>query len=86
MVPPVTAGVVGGYTDHKNHLQAFVASEVNGHWAAVQEVPGSAALNTGGNAVLWAVSCDAAGNCGVGGSYTAGNAFGPQEAFVVNQS
>ena len=83
---PGDCSTVGGYTDHQNHIQAFVASEVNGRWVTVQEVPGSAALNTGGNAVVWAVSCDAAGNCGAGGSYTVGNAFGPQEAFVVNQS
>ena len=64
----------------------FSRAEVNGYRVTVTKVPGSAALNTGGGAVLFAVSCDAAGNCGAGGSYTVQNRFGKQEAFVVNQS
>jgi hypothetical protein len=46
-------------------------------------VPGSAALNAGGNAEAGSVSCSAAGNCGVDGSYT--DSSGGVQAFVVNE-
>lgn len=81
---PGDCSVAGGYSDHSNHEQAFVASEVNGRWVTpVQEVPGSAVLNAGGTAITWAVSCGAAGNCGAGGTFT--QPFGKQDPFVVNQ-
>ena len=35
-----------------------------------EEVPGTAALNRGGNATIASVSCASAGNCNAGGSYT----------------
>ncbi len=60
--------VGGSYTDGSGHQQAFVASEANGTWGTAEEVPGTAALNTGGNAHLNSVSCTSAGNCSAGGS------------------
>jgi hypothetical protein len=38
-------------------------------WGRAQEVPGTAALNSGGNAELSSVSCASAGNCSAGGTY-----------------
>ena len=35
---------------HPFHWQAFVVDEANGHWGNAAEVPGTAALNQGGNA------------------------------------
>ena len=45
-----------------------MASEVNGTWGTAIEVPGTAALNTGGRAEVSSVSCASAGNCTAGGS------------------
>jgi len=47
------------------------------------EVPGTATLNKGRNALVESVSCPSAGNCGAGGSYTDSN--GHLQAFVVMQ-
>jgi hypothetical protein len=64
-------------------VQAFVA-EVHGSWGAAKQVPGTAALNTGGNASIGSVSCPAAGNCSAGGYYT--HAHSNQQTFVVDKS
>ncbi|HEV2374517.1 MAG TPA: hypothetical protein VGS19_20440 [Streptosporangiaceae bacterium] len=61
--------------------QAFVVNETGGVWGQAQEVPGEAALNTGGVAQLSSVSCLPRG-CAAVGSYTGsgGNAFVVSEA------
>jgi hypothetical protein len=46
-------------------------------------VPGTAALNTGGNAAIESVSCAAVGGCAAGGSYRDGS--GHDQAFVVSK-
>jgi hypothetical protein len=74
----------GSYTDSSGHTQAFVVSQVNGTWGAAEEVPGTATLNTGGNAGIGPVSCAAAGHCSAGGFYT--DSSGHLQAFVVNQT
>ena len=38
-------------------------------WGTAEEVPGTAALNAGGNAGVNSVSCPSAGNCSAGGLY-----------------
>ena len=63
--------------------QAFVVSERNGVWRKAIEVPGTAALNQGGEAGLTSVSCPSAGNCAAGGDYTDGSHH--QQAFVVSE-
>jgi len=74
----------GQYTDSSGfHRQAFVVNEVSGVWRTAQEVPGTAALNAGGTANTFSVSCASAGNCGAGGFYTDGS--GRVQAFVVNE-
>jgi hypothetical protein len=73
----------GFYTDHRNRGQAFVVREIGGHWLNAIEVPGTAALNAGGNARVTWVSCASAGNCAAGGSYQ--DRSGHQQAFVVSQ-
>ena len=74
---------VGFYADNSVHLQAFVASEVNGIWHPAIEVPGTAALNSGGSAGVISVSCAAAGNCAAGGAYT--DSAGHDQAFVASE-
>ncbi|HET7246179.1 MAG TPA: hypothetical protein VFJ07_15210 [Streptosporangiaceae bacterium] len=66
------------------HLEAFVVNETNGTWRTAQEVPGTAALNKGGVARVWSVSCASAGHCSAGGIYT--DSAGHQQAFVVTET
>jgi hypothetical protein len=79
----------GFYTDSSGHKQAFVVNEVHGTWRTAEEVPGTAALNTGENAQLSSVSCARAGNCSAGGFYTESTPHSStplsEHAFVVNE-
>jgi hypothetical protein len=70
----------GGSYSSSGNTQAFVVNETGGSWGTAQEVPGAAALNTGGNAYLSSVSCAPAGYCAAGGYYT--DAHGHAQAFV----
>src|SRR5579871_6905926 len=73
----------GYYTDGSGNIQAFVVGGKNGVWGKAIEVPGTAALNLGGWAMVSSVSCASAGNCVAGGNYMDGTyAF---QAFVVVQ-
>jgi hypothetical protein len=72
----------GDYTD-SSRLQAFVVDESGGSWGTAQQVPGSAALNTGGSALVRSVSCASAGICAAGGRYT--DSSGHHQAFVVDE-
>ena len=54
-----------------------------GTWGTAREVPGTAALNAGGQAQVGSVSCASAGNCTAAGSYT--DSSGHTQAFVVSQ-
>ena len=77
----------GSYADvpgHPRHWQAFVVDEANGTWGNAQEVPGTAALNQGGNAVVASLSCASASHCSAGGYYT--HAHSNQQTFVVDKS
>ena len=74
----------GRYRDGSDHWQAFVVSEANGTWRAAIEVPGTAALNSGGQAEVFSVSCGAAGDCAAGGWYADGS--GHFQAWVVNET
>jgi len=74
-------GAGGNYKDTSRHGQAFVVSQVNGTWGKAIEVPGTAALNQGGNAETTSVSCASAGECSAGG-FTAGGGG----AFVVSET
>ena len=73
----------GFYADGPNHQQVFVVSQVNGEWGTAAQVPGTAALNTGGNAQISSLSCRSAGNCSAGGFYIDGSNH--QQAFAVSQ-
>ena len=64
--------------------QVFVVSQVNGSWGTAKEVPGTATLNTGGNAAVQSLSCASAGNCSAGGYYT--DSTGHGQSFVVSQT
>src|SRR5258706_5485394 len=55
-----------------------------GSWRAAIEVPGTGALNKGGDAVVNSLSCGSAGNCAAVGHYTDGS--GHQQAFVASET
>jgi hypothetical protein len=76
-------GAGGDYGDASGHYQAFVVSETNGTWGAAEQVPGTAALNTGGEAEIGSVSCASAGNCSAGGFY---RHSGHDVVFVVSET
>src|SRR5216683_896409 len=74
----------GGFYTDSDSGQAFVASEANGTWHAAIEVPGTAALNKGGDARVVSVSCASAGNCAAAGGYNDGS--GHRQAFVASDA
>ena len=64
-----TCSAGGEYKDGSGRSQALVVNEVGGTWKAAIEVPGSAALNKGGFARVYSLSCSSPGNCSAGGFY-----------------
>jgi hypothetical protein len=74
----------GSYIDAGHEAQLFVVSEKNGTWGKAKAVPGLAALNTGGDSQLTALSCVSPGNCAASGDY-AGDHPSTHSAFVVDQ-
>jgi hypothetical protein len=74
----------GGFYEQASFLvQGFVVNDTGGVWRRAQKVPGLAALNSRGDAVIGSVSCTAPGECSAGGSYR--DASGAQ-GFVVRQT
>jgi len=63
---------------------AVAPSAGAGGWGQAIQVPGTAALNKGGNANITSVSCPAAGSCAAVGFYHAGSGRG--QAFVVTET
>jgi hypothetical protein len=86
----------GSFTDATGASQAWVRPEVRGRWQPALEVPGLAALDTGGSGVvtfseLTSVSCASAGICAAGGQYQIGtvgshNNYPPIQPFLVTET
>jgi hypothetical protein len=66
--PAGDCAAVGNYNGRSGH-QGFVTVERNGGWSKAIEIPGLAALNKGGAATVFSVSCVPAGNCAAVGNY-----------------
>jgi hypothetical protein len=67
-----TAGscaAAGTYTNSHQRYRVWVAAERDGRWHKAIPVPGLAALNKGGFAAVWSVSCGSPGSCTAGGEY-----------------
>ena len=64
--------------------QAFIGTEKNGGWGTAMPVPGLAALSSGNQTSLNALSCPSPGNCTAVGSY--GDAAGNNHPFVVDET
>jgi hypothetical protein len=67
-------------------LSAGPAIAATHAWGQAIEVPGLAALNTGGFAELNSVSCASAGNCAIGGYYSRGTSVETARPFVAAQT
>jgi hypothetical protein len=74
----------GSYTDKAGDSQAWIASEVGGRWHPAQQVPGTAALNAGGDAAVNLVACLAPGRCLAVGETA--NADHAESAFVATEA
>jgi len=79
----------GAYLDDNVDPQAFVVDEVDGTWGSAIEVPGTDAMNLGGDAAVSSISCTSPGNCSAGGYYSGAVAgysgVARSQAFVVNE-
>ncbi len=67
--PAGSCSAGGFYGDRDGNDQGFAVSERNGCWGKAIAVPGLAALNKHGDAMVNSVSCGTAGNCAAGGIY-----------------
>jgi hypothetical protein len=81
---PGGCGAGGFYTDGSGDGQVFTDSEARGTWRTAREIPGTAALNSGGEAFFGALSCGSTGDCGAGGACA--DKFLNQQAFVVSET
>jgi hypothetical protein len=77
--------VGGTLTDRSGHVQVFVADEHHGVWGRAKLIPGLAALNLGGHAVVNQVACGAAGFCAAGGWYLNVKDHVRQQAWVASE-
>jgi hypothetical protein len=82
--PAGDCSVGGDYLGHGDTRQAFVVSQAHGTWGKAIEVPGTAALNAGGEAGIGSLSCASPGQCSAGGFYLDGH--GKLQAFVVSET
>jgi hypothetical protein len=82
---PRNCSAGGYYQDSGGNQQALEAAQVQGTWVAADQVPGTAALNTGEEAAIASVSCRRAGYCSAGGYYYASFSSGDVQAFVVTE-
>jgi len=67
---PATCTAAGYYTDGSGSSHPMVVTETNSLVGQAIELPGSAALNTGGYGLVRAVSCPLPGHCGAVGVVT----------------
>jgi hypothetical protein len=74
----------GGWYAGGGSREVFVITEKNGTWGPSEQIPGSVALNRGGFADLYSVSCGAAGDCTAGGAYSPTSTL--ENPFLVTQT
>jgi hypothetical protein len=76
----------GEYYDEANKFQAFLDTQANGTWGDAVEVPGLAAMNLGGDASIFAISCSSDGNRSAGGKYAPIEGSDSSSLFVCDLS
>ena len=82
--PAVGAASAAGRVGAGTRPPAGARTVSGGSWGTAIEVPGTAPLNTGGDAQVSSVSCASAGNCSAGGYYS--NPSDVPLPFVVSQA
>jgi hypothetical protein len=80
---PGNCVAAGAYLDNTAR-QGFIAVQRNWSWGKATSIPGLSTLDAGNFASVQQVSCGAAGNCTVGGSYV--DASGLTQAFLASSS
>jgi hypothetical protein len=75
----------GGEYYPASGIQGMVVTETGGTWGKAEAVPGLAALNTGGEAVIAAISCTSPGNCGAAGWYSV-STTSDNQVFVATET
>src|SRR5712691_12283147 len=78
---PAGSCAAGGFYTNRRLQQGFVVTERNGRWGKATGMRGLGALNTGGSAAVYSVSCASPGSCAAGGRYTASHRR--QQGFLV---
>jgi hypothetical protein len=66
------------------NILSITAASATGAWGSAIELPGTASLNTGGNAVVDSISCSTSGYCGAIGNYT--DSSNHVQDFVENET
>jgi hypothetical protein len=74
----------GAFPKGRNGTPSFVVDETNGKWGKVQEIPGFAKLNLGGESELRSLSCGSAGSCSAVGQYQ--QKSGVPRAYIASES
>src|SRR5262249_32368682 len=74
----------GECTAGSGHAEGVGVRRRRGTWGTAIGVPGSGALNAGGDARVESVSCASAGKCAAGGFYA--DRLGHMQAFVVSET
>lgn len=82
---PGNCAAGGFYEPRPDHYQAFLVDERAGKWGKAFEVPGSAALNTGGDAEVGSISCASPGDCTAAGTYRRGSRYRYEEFAVTEK-
>jgi hypothetical protein len=81
---PGECSAAGRYTGRHGHAHAFVIGQADGIWGAAGQVPGSTALDQGGDAWVDVLSCASPGHCSAGGSFALNHSQRSQ-VFVVSE-
>ncbi len=70
MTAACATALTGASAVAQGHATAYGGTRAaSSTWGKAEKVPGTAALNQGGDAQVRSVSCAAAGNCSAGGLY-----------------
>jgi hypothetical protein len=82
-VSPGNCTATGYYEDSSHQDHIYTANERNGTWHQAYQVPGLAALKSGGYLIAVTLSCASTGNCALGGQYNAKN--GTTQALIATE-
>ncbi len=83
---PGNCSADGSFSNDSAGISVFVVNENGGTWGTAEPVPGMAALNVGGDAAGYQMSCARGGGCATGGYYQSKRVSHVNfQTFVVNR-